>query len=139
MQFLFCPFSHLRLGIKCSIVLIPLLGITWVFGVLAFDQATVVFLYLFAILNSLQVCLFQIFWYRLLFQKHAFTRHFLWSAGLLATNSGYWLISICWVRKLTLFFTYLNLSFLLPLQGLFIFVFHCIFDQQVCDFIFGFT
>lgn len=61
--------EKIKLGIKCSIVLIPLLGITWVFGVLAFDQATVVFLYLFAILNSL--------------------------------------------------------------QGLFIFVFHCIFDQQV--------
>ena len=45
----------LRLGIKCSVVLVPLLGITWVFGVLAFDEATVVFLYLFAIFNSLQV------------------------------------------------------------------------------------
>lgn len=49
-----------RLGIKCSIVLLPLLGITWVFGVLAFDQATVVFLYLFAIFNSLQVFSFWI-------------------------------------------------------------------------------
>jgi len=61
--------EKIKLGVKCSIVLIPLLGITWVFGVLAFDRATVVFLYLFAILNSL--------------------------------------------------------------QGLFIFVFHCLFDQQV--------
>ena len=47
-----------------------------------------------------------------------FHQHFLWSAGLLATNSGYWLISICWVRKLTLFFTYLNLSFFTSLAGL---------------------
>ncbi|XP_078348608.1 uncharacterized protein LOC144633639 [Oculina patagonica] len=61
--------EKIKLGIKCSIVLAPLLGITWVFGVLAFDEATVVFLYLFAIFNSL--------------------------------------------------------------QGLFIFLFHCIFDQQV--------
>ncbi|KAL9989371.1 hypothetical protein ACROYT_G003913 [Oculina patagonica] len=61
--------EKIKLGIKCSIVLVPLLGITWVFGVLAFDEATVVFLYLFAIFNSL--------------------------------------------------------------QGLFIFLFHCVFDQQV--------
>ncbi|KAJ7360286.1 Adhesion G protein-coupled receptor L3 [Desmophyllum pertusum] len=61
--------DKIKLGMKCSIVLLPLLGITWLFGVLAFDQSTVVFLYLFAIFNSL--------------------------------------------------------------QGLFIFVFHCVFDQQV--------
>lgn len=51
-----CPLFCFRLGIKCSVVLLPLLGVTWVFGVLAFDQNTVVFLYLFAIFNSLQVC-----------------------------------------------------------------------------------
>ena len=49
----FCLF---RLGIKSTVVLLPLLGITWLFGVLAFDKNTVVFLYLFAIFNSLQVC-----------------------------------------------------------------------------------
>ncbi|RMX60627.1 hypothetical protein pdam_00013753, partial [Pocillopora damicornis] len=51
--------EKIKLGIKCSIVLLPLLGITWVFGVLAFDQATVVFLYLFAIFNSLQFARFD--------------------------------------------------------------------------------
>lgn len=100
MQFLFCLFWHLRLGIKCSIVLIPLLGITWVFGVLAFDQATVVFLYLFAILNSLQVCLFQIFWYRLLFlttrfhqalsMKHRFYWPLIQIIGLFQFNSFFY-------------------------------------------------
>lgn len=52
-----CRFVCLfRLGIKSTVVLLPLLGITWLFGVLAFDKNTVVFLYLFAIFNSLQVC-----------------------------------------------------------------------------------
>ncbi|XP_027057086.1 uncharacterized protein LOC113683993 [Pocillopora damicornis] len=54
--------EKIKLGIKCSIVLLPLLGITWVFGVLAFDQATVVFLYLFAIFNSLQVRSAMMIW-----------------------------------------------------------------------------
>lgn len=54
-----CRFVCLfRLGIKSTVVLLPLLGITWLFGVLAFDKNTVVFLYLFAIFNSLQVCTF---------------------------------------------------------------------------------
>ena len=52
----YCFLFHRR-GIKSSIILFPLLGLTWVFGVLGFDQHTVVFLYLFAIFNSLQVCL----------------------------------------------------------------------------------
>lgn len=59
--------EKIKLGIKCSIVLLPLLGITWVFGVLAFDQATVVFLYLFAIFNSLQG--FFIFVFHCLFDQ----------------------------------------------------------------------
>lgn len=37
------------------IVLLPLLGITWVFGLLAIDERTIAFQYIFAILNSLQV------------------------------------------------------------------------------------
>ncbi|XP_067676323.1 adhesion G protein-coupled receptor B1-like [Haliotis asinina] len=35
-------------------VLMPVFGVTWVFGILAFNEDTVVFQYLFAILNSLQ-------------------------------------------------------------------------------------
>lgn len=46
--------EKIKRGIKSSIILFPLLGLTWVFGVLGFDQHTVVFLYLFAIFNSLQ-------------------------------------------------------------------------------------
>lgn len=42
------------------IVLLPLLGLTWVFGIMAINKNTIAFQYLFAILNSLQVrrCIF---------------------------------------------------------------------------------
>lgn len=36
-------------------VLLPILGTSWVFGVLAVNKESVAFQYLFAILNSLQV------------------------------------------------------------------------------------
>lgn len=44
-----------RAGVKGMIVLLPLLGLTWVFGIMAINKDTIVFQYLFAILNSLQV------------------------------------------------------------------------------------
>jgi len=36
-------------------VLLPLFGLTWVFGIFSVDEDAVIFQYLFAILNSLQV------------------------------------------------------------------------------------
>ena len=39
---------------KGTLVLTPLLGCTWIFGLLAIDGHGVVFQYLFVILNSLQ-------------------------------------------------------------------------------------
>lgn len=44
-----------RSGVKAALVLMPLLGITWVFGLFSVNAKTVVFQYLFAIVNSLQV------------------------------------------------------------------------------------
>ena len=35
--------------------LLPLFGLTWIFGVLAINQSLIAFQYLFAICNSLQV------------------------------------------------------------------------------------
>ena len=40
---------------KASIVLLPLLGVTWIIGVFAVNDNTLVFAWIFAILNSLQV------------------------------------------------------------------------------------
>lgn len=38
-----------------SIVLLPLLGLTWVFGLLAVNNKLTVFIWIFTVLNSLQV------------------------------------------------------------------------------------
>ena len=40
---------------KASLILLPLLGLTWVFGLFAVNENTVVFAWLFTIFNSLQV------------------------------------------------------------------------------------
>ena len=42
-------------GVKACAVLFPLLGLTWVFGILSVTDAGLVFQYIFTILNSLQV------------------------------------------------------------------------------------
>ena len=42
-------------SVRAIVLLTPLLGITWIFGVLAIDESTKWFLYLFSICNSLQV------------------------------------------------------------------------------------
>ena len=44
-----------RLLIKAAIIVTPLLGITWVFGLLAVNESAVAFAWIFTILNSLQV------------------------------------------------------------------------------------
>ncbi|KXJ28919.1 Adhesion G-protein coupled receptor D1 [Exaiptasia diaphana] len=50
-----------RMGVKATAVILPLLGITWVFGLLAFNTATLAFKYIFAIFNSLQGLMIFIF------------------------------------------------------------------------------
>ncbi|XP_061176024.1 uncharacterized protein LOC133184975 [Saccostrea echinata] len=41
-------------GVRGMSALLPILGLTWIFGILSIDSSTVVFEYLFAIFNSLQ-------------------------------------------------------------------------------------
>ena len=45
-----------RKTLKSFLILSPLLGLTWVFGLLAVTDAGLVFQYVFTILNSTQVC-----------------------------------------------------------------------------------
>ena len=45
-----------RSTLKATVILLPVLGLTWVFGVLTMDHNTTVFAWLFTIFNSLQVC-----------------------------------------------------------------------------------
>ena len=52
-------FSQFRSLLKATVVLLPLLGLTWVFGLLTVDQNTAFFAWIFTILNSLQVLKFQ--------------------------------------------------------------------------------
>ena len=46
--------NHMRAWIRRSVMLLPVLGVTWSFGFFTFVSSTVVFHYLFTILNSLQ-------------------------------------------------------------------------------------
>ena len=47
--------EKLRQAAKACVVLSPLLGMTWVFGILSVTHVGLVFQYIFTILNSLQV------------------------------------------------------------------------------------
>ena len=53
--------EKMRAGVKASAVLLPLLGITWLFGLLSFSSDTISFKYIFAIFNSLQGLVIFIF------------------------------------------------------------------------------
>ncbi|XP_022805994.1 adhesion G-protein coupled receptor D1-like, partial [Stylophora pistillata] len=46
--------KHVKAWLRRSAMLLPLLGVTWSFGFLTFISSTVVFHYIFTILNSLQ-------------------------------------------------------------------------------------
>ena len=49
-------FNLHRTSVKTTVVLLPLLGITWIIGLFAVNENTTVFAWIFTILNSLQVC-----------------------------------------------------------------------------------
>ena len=48
---------YCRRLLKAMIILLPLLGLTWIIGILAVNNDTQAFAWIFAILNSLQVIL----------------------------------------------------------------------------------
>ncbi|XP_028396989.1 adhesion G-protein coupled receptor D1-like [Dendronephthya gigantea] len=47
-------YSGLKSATKTFGAVVPILGITWVFGVMAFNESSIVFQYIFAITNSIQ-------------------------------------------------------------------------------------
>lgn len=51
----FCTDVSCRMALKGLVILLPLLGLTWMFGLMSVNSDTIVFQYLFAIFNSLQV------------------------------------------------------------------------------------
>ena len=46
--------QNVKAWLRRSLILLPVLGITWSFGLLTFISSTIVFHYLFTIFNSLQ-------------------------------------------------------------------------------------
>lgn len=56
----------LRYAVRSTIILLPLLGLTWAFGLLCVNDDLIVFQYLFTIFNSLQVraIFFVFFWHQ---------------------------------------------------------------------------
>ncbi|XP_063970911.1 adhesion G-protein coupled receptor D1-like [Lytechinus pictus] len=64
-----------KYGVKAMIVLLPIMGLTWVVGFLAVNRAKVIFLYAFIVLNCLQgVFIFFIHFFRNTEVRKAFRR-----------------------------------------------------------------
>jgi len=56
LHFIVCYYQFVNRSLaKAAVILLPLLGLTWVFGLLAVNEDTVAFAWIFTILNSLQV------------------------------------------------------------------------------------
>ena len=53
--------GKLKAGVKASAVILPLLGVTWLFGLLSFNSDTIAFKYIFTVFNSLQGLMIFIF------------------------------------------------------------------------------
>ena len=64
--------SHYRDLLKATVVLLPLLGLTWIIGIIAVNNETQAFAWIFAVLNSLQVHNF----YVSLYYHHYILREF---------------------------------------------------------------
>lgn len=47
-------YGHVKAGMKSAAVLLPLLGVSWAFGLLTINKKTIAFQYIFAISNSFQ-------------------------------------------------------------------------------------
>jgi len=53
--------GKIRTGVKASLVIFPILGLTWVFGLMTFNRETLFLRYLFAVFNSAQGLLIFLF------------------------------------------------------------------------------
>ena len=53
-EFAYSLFLHSKLFVA-TLVLLPILGVTWMLGIFAVNENTIVFAWLFVIFNSLQV------------------------------------------------------------------------------------
>ncbi|XP_057312360.1 adhesion G-protein coupled receptor D1-like [Hydractinia symbiolongicarpus] len=53
--------DDVKTGLRSSLILLPILGVTWVFGILSFNTETIAFQYIFNITNSLQGFMLTLF------------------------------------------------------------------------------
>ncbi|CAB4005878.1 adhesion G -coupled receptor L3-like [Paramuricea clavata] len=53
--------AKVKSGVKTAVAIFPILGLTWVFGLMTFNRETLVFRYLFAVFNSAQGMLIFLF------------------------------------------------------------------------------
>ncbi|XP_071483571.1 uncharacterized protein [Diadema antillarum] len=78
-------------GVKACVILLPVMGLTWLFGVLWMNGGTVVFMYLFTVFNSLQGVFIFLFHCLLNSEvQHAFIR-----------KKEKWLYSLSFSRRIT--------------------------------------
>ncbi|XP_022794234.1 adhesion G-protein coupled receptor D1-like, partial [Stylophora pistillata] len=121
--------NSLRSCVKAALILMPLLGISWLFGLLSVNSGTIAFQYLFAIVNSSQArfnsnrydTMINILPSRSCVKAALILMPLLgisWLFGLLSVNSG------------TIAFQYL-FAIVNSSQGFFIFSFHCIGNTEV--------
>ena len=94
-------------GLKASFVLLPLLGISWSFGVLTMTSDKIVFNYIFAIFNSLQG--FFIFIFHCVFNKQVRFRCICTQKTLNKSLLKYCLVILlltwsCWMREIHICF-----------------------------------
>ncbi|XP_072165486.1 uncharacterized protein [Diadema setosum] len=78
-------------GVKACVILLPVMGLTWLFGVLWMNGGTVIFMYLFTVFNSLQGVFIFIFHCLLNSEvQHAFLK-----------KKEKWLYSLSFSRRIT--------------------------------------
>jgi hypothetical protein len=53
--------GKVKTGVKTAVAIFPILGLTWVFGLMTFNRETLFFRYLFAVFNSAQGMLIFLF------------------------------------------------------------------------------
>ena len=114
-----------RTTIKASIILLPLLGLTWLFGLLAVNQQTSFLAWLFVILNASQVHYTHIHVDIFIFNYYnLMVTYTPWNVVLVVQSLEKWVYSTI---EYFLFLIFINLF----TQGIAIFILHVVRNERV--------